>query len=228
MNPVAPMKESGVEWLGAVPEHWKVIAFRRVARIEEGQVSPKDERFSGWTLIAPNHIESGTGRILRLETAAEQGAISGKYRVRAGELIYSKIRPALNKVCISDIDCLCSADMYPIQVLEDLLATYLLYVMLSSFFVRLMVDESMRVAMPKINRDTLYACRVAIPPIEEQKLLIHYIGSAVHKYDALTSEAEAAIALLQERRTALISAAVTGKIDVHGLVTDQPIEEAAE
>ena len=227
LNPAAPMKDSGIEWLGKVPRHWELTTFRRVARIEEGQVSPTDERFSDWILVAPNHIESGTGRLLQLETAGEQAAISGKYRVRAGEVIYSKIRPALNKVCISDIDCLCSADMYPIRVSNGLLAPYLLYLMLSQPFVKLMVDESMRVAMPKINRDTLNACRIAIPPLGEQKTLVLHIHSPVDKFDALMSEAESAIRLLQERRTALISAAVTGKIDVRGLVTPHPAKEAA-
>jgi type I restriction enzyme, S subunit len=216
LNPAARMKNSGIEWLGEVPKHWELPSFRRVARIEEGQVSPTDERFSDWILVAPNHIESGTGRLLQRETAAEQAAISGKYRVRAGEVVYSKIRPALNKVCIPDTDCLCSADMYPIRVLGGMLAPYLLYLMLSQSFVKLMVDESMRVAMPKVNRDTLYACRVAIPPATEQRAIVLHIKSAAEKYDALAGEAQRAIALLQERRTALISAAVTGKIDVRG------------
>jgi type I restriction enzyme S subunit len=219
LNPDAPMKDSGIEWLGDVPAHWELVAFRRVAQIEEGQVSPTDENFSDWILIAPNHIESGTGRILSLETAADQGAISGKYRVRAGEVIYSKIRPALNKVCLAEIDCLCSADMYPIRIVNSLSAEYLVYLMLSQSFVKLMVDESMRVAMPKVNRDTLYGCRIVVPPLEEQESIIAHIHSEAGKYDALTAEAQRTVALLQERRAALISAAVTGKIDVRSKVS---------
>jgi type I restriction enzyme S subunit len=224
----APTKNSGTVWIGDVPKHWDITTFRRVARIEEGQVSPTDKKYSNSILIAPNHIESGTGRLLSLETAAEQAAISGKYRVRAGEVIYSKIRPALNKACISDIDCLCSADMYPIRALNGLLAPFLLYLMLSQSFVKLMVDESMRVAMPKINRDTLNACRVAIPPVQEQEAIVRHISIATKKYDSLTAEANLAIELLQERRAALVSAAVTGKIDVRGFVGVQPQEVAAE
>jgi type I restriction enzyme S subunit len=228
LNRATPSKDSGIQWLGQVPKDWEVTSFRRVARIEEGQVSPTDELYSDWILIAPNHIESGTGRVLSLETAAEQAAISGKYRVRAGEVIYSKIRPALNKVCVSDIDCLCSADMYPIRPVNGLMAPFLLYLMLSQPFVNLMVDESMRVAMPKVNRETLYACRVAIPPLRQQEAIVSYIRVATERYDALTAQANLAIELLQERRSALISAAVTGKIDVRGLVGVHPEEVAAE
>jgi type I restriction enzyme S subunit len=86
----------------------------------------------------------------------------------------------------------------------------------------------MRVAMPKVNRETLYACRVAIPPLRQQEAIVSYIRVATERYDALTAQANLAIELLQERRSALISAAVTGKIDVRGLVGVHPEEVAAE
>lgn len=83
-------KDSGVAWLGEIPAHWEV---RRCycCHVTEGQVPPGDERFRDRIMIAPNHIESGTGRILYTETADEQGAISGKYLVRPGDIIYSKM-----------------------------------------------------------------------------------------------------------------------------------------
>jgi type I restriction enzyme, S subunit len=96
-KPYPAYKASGVEWLGKIPTHWGVMKWRYCCHITEGQVSPDDDRFGNRILIAPNHVESGTGRILYTETAVEQGAISGKYLVRPGDIIYSKIRPALNK-----------------------------------------------------------------------------------------------------------------------------------
>lgn len=149
-KPYPAYEDSGVEWLGEIPAHWQVKKWRYCCYVTEGQVAPEDDRYRDRIMIAPNHIESGTGRILFTETADEQGAISGKYLVKPGDLIYSKIRPALNKVCIAAGDWLCSADMYPVKVTaSDLRARYLLYFMLSEPFVRLMVDESMRVAMQK-------------------------------------------------------------------------------
>jgi type I restriction enzyme, S subunit len=115
-KPYPKYKDSGVEWLGEVPEGWAVKPFRAVATVREGQVDPTNTRYHSRTLIAPNHIESGTGRVLMMETVEEQQAISGKYLVSAGEIIYSKIRPALNKLCIAPEDGLCSADMYPLKV----------------------------------------------------------------------------------------------------------------
>jgi type I restriction enzyme S subunit len=214
-TPTVPMKDSGVEWLGEIPAHWEVKKWRYCCHVTEGQVAPDDERFRDRILIAPNHIESGTGRILYTETADEQGAISGKYLVAPGDIIYSKIRPSLNKVCIADGHWLCSADMYPVAITEKRLkARFLQYFMLSEPFVRLMVDESMRVAMPKVNREKLSACPLVIPHPGEQEAIAAFLDRETARIDALVAKVREAIERLRELRTALISAAVTGKIDV--------------
>jgi type I restriction enzyme S subunit len=215
LDPTVPMKDSGVEWLGEIPAHWEVKKWRYCCHVTEGQVAPDDDRFRDRILIAPNHIESGTGRILYTETADEQGAISGKYLVAPGDIIYSKIRPALNKVCIAGGHWLCSADMYPLAITEKRLqARFLLYFMLSEPFVRLMVDESMRVAMPKVNREKLAACPLIIPNADEQRAIAAFLDRETARIDALVAKVRDAIERLKELRTALISAAVTGKIDV--------------
>ena len=157
LNPRAAMKASGVEWLGDIPAHWSLTAFRRCCQITEGQVDPKQSPYRDAILIAPNHIESGTGRILAFESAADQGAISGKYLVRPGDVVYSKIRPALNKVCVATGHWLCSADMYPIRPLRGLSPQFLFYYLLSRPFVQFAINDSMRVAMPKVNRESLSA-----------------------------------------------------------------------
>lgn len=210
----APMRESGVAWLGEIPREWQVDRFKYHCSITEGQIDPKDERFSERILIAPNHIASGTGHILYTETANEQGAISGKYMVKSGQIIYSKIRPELNKVCISQGDWLCSADMYPIQTQQSILPNYLFYFLLSDPFVRLMVDESMRVAMPKVNRETLVDCPIPIPSLDEQNSIAIFLDNETSKIDLLAKKAIDVLNLLHERRAALIAAAVMGQIDV--------------
>lgn len=137
-------------------------------------------------LIAPNHVESGTGRILYLETAEEQGAESGKYLCNEGDVIYSKIRPALRKVCIAPTACLCSADMYPLRGTVGLMNIFLLWFMLSEPFSALAVLESERVAMPKINRESLKAVWLAQPPVDEQLLIASYLDTETQRLDALT------------------------------------------
>ena len=231
LNSDVPMKNSGVEWLGEVPEHWKLIKFNHCVSIRSGQVDPRKSPYCDYWLIAPNHIVSGEGRIINLETAKDQGADSGKYLCRTGEVIYSKIRPALVKACLSPSDTvLCSADMYPMSSYNGLTNNFLLLYLLSDAFTRFAVNQADRVAMPKINRESLSDCKIPVPPIEEQEKIYSHARETLEKLDILLQESQLTIELLRERRTALISAAVTGKIDVRDWVAPdaQDVEESQE
>ena len=75
LNPDAPMKDSGLAWLGEVPEHWEVVTFQRCVYVAEGQVDPEKQPYRSMLLIAPNHVESNTGRLLYTETAEQQSEV---------------------------------------------------------------------------------------------------------------------------------------------------------
>jgi len=212
LDPNAPLKASGQEWLGEIPAHWPTTKFSWDVFISEGQVDPEDDHFSEMVLIAPNHIESRTGQVIYKETSADQGAISGKYLCKEGDVIYSKIRPALRKVALADEDCLCSADMYALRPSERLLPQYLQYFLLSEDFSTWAELESARVAMPKINRETLSAIRMPVPPIQEQERIISEIRRGTERIDLQRRAIRVSVELLKERRAALITAAVTGQI----------------
>ncbi|TWH23286.1 type I restriction enzyme S subunit [Rhodococcus rhodochrous J45] len=219
LDPNVEMKDSTVEWLGAVPAHWTVSRFSRHIAINAGQVDPRLEPYRDMILIAPNHVEAGTGRLVSTETAADQGADSGKYQVTAGQVIYSKIRPNLSKVVIAPTDCLCSADMYGLAADPDQLSTdFMLYMLLSQPFTDYVIDSSMRVAMPKVNHDSLGAAPVWIPPKDEQVEIARYVEARCARIDALIAKSTEMIETLREYRSALITDAVTGKIDVRKAV----------
>ena len=213
--PYPKYKDSGVEGLGEIPAHWEAKKWRYCCRVAEGgQIAPDEEQYRDRVLIAPDHVEPGTGRILRMETAHDQGAISGKYLVKPGDIIYSKIRPALNKACVSTGNWLCSADMYPVSITDSRLETrFLLYFILSGPFVRLMVDESMRVAMPKVNREKLAAVRILIPDPVEQRAIVDFLDRETAKIDALVAKQQRLVDVLEEKRTALITQALTRGLD---------------
>lgn len=208
----APLKPSGQEWLGEIPAHWPTTKFSWDVFISEGQVDPEDDRFSEMILVAPNHIESRTGQVTHTETSADQGAISGKYLCKQGDVLYSKIRPALRKVALADEDCLCSADMYALRPSERLMPEYLQYFLLSEDFSTWAELESARVAMPKINRETLSMIRIPVPPLEEQECVISEIRNGTKRIDLQRKAVRGSVELLKERRAALITAAVTGQI----------------
>ncbi|EGR1556617.1 restriction endonuclease subunit S [Vibrio parahaemolyticus] len=229
LNPQAPMKDSGVEWLGEVPEHWAVMKFNHCAQIRNGLVDPKGTKYRDMVLYAPNHIEKATGKVLYRETASEQGADSNKYLCYQGEVIYSKIRPALAKVAICTEElALCSADMYPISCINGLTNEWLYWFMLSDSFTKAVVLDSDRVAMPKVNRESLGDYKIPFPTESEQSDISSHIKAQTQKLDVLEAKANNAIKLMQERRTALISAAVTGKIDVRNWQAPISQEQALE
>ncbi len=225
LDPNVPMKDSGVEWLGKIPEPWTVTHFKRIAQVKGKLVDPKLEEQRNKTLIAPNHIEKdGTARILGLETADAQGADSGKYEVIEGMIIYSKIRPYLRKAIIAPVDCLCSADMYPVAVIKDLAITYeyLLLEMLSLPFTQYTIECSLRAAMPKINREALGEAPLWLPPLKEQAQIITFLDGASSAVDETVIRTKKEIRLLNEYRTRLISDVVTGKLDVREAAESLP------
>ena len=218
LDPNVKMKDSGMEWLGEVPEHWDVLSFQRCVFIAEGQVDPEKSPYREMVLLAPNHIESGSGLLLYTETAEEQNAESGKYLCQKGDVVYSKIRPALRKVCIAPDLSLCSADMYPMRGHSGMSNQFLFWFLLSEPFSAFAVLEADRVAMPKINRESLNSVQLPRPPINEQMEIVAWVAQSTARLDNLRAKTERSIELLKERRSALITAAVTGQIDLREAV----------
>ena len=215
LDPSVPLKPSGIPWLGDIPRHWSLKRFKFLATINSGQVDPRKAEYRDLVLIAPNHIQSGNGRLLKQESADEQGADSGKYLVSRGQIIYSKIRPNLRKATIAPCDCLCSADMYPIApTTDELLTDYILLLLLSQPFTKFAVDTSMRVAMPKVNREALANCLMWYPGPQEQGKILGFIAREGAPLDTAISRLEREIELLREYRTRLVADVVTGKLDV--------------
>ncbi|WP_276622841.1 restriction endonuclease subunit S [Corynebacterium flavescens] len=204
---LTPPSQRGSGWINA--------HLGPLVSIATGQVDPQKDPYRGMPLIAPNHIESRTSRLLGLETAEEQGADSGKYLAREGQVLFSKIRPTLMKSTLAPADCLTSADMYPIDANSGFLTNaFLLEYLLGPQFEGFAARESARVAMPKLNRETLSSAPISLPPLEYQHRMVKKMQKArLHAREHL-AEVETAVRLGQERRAALISAAVTGQIDV--------------
>ncbi|MHB8834375.1 MAG: restriction endonuclease subunit S [Candidatus Methylomirabilia bacterium] len=157
-----------------MPRGWQVLRFGDIAEIANGQVQPTKEPYASYLHIGPENIESGSGRLRDLKTASEDGLISGKYLFDENSVVYSKVRPNLNKVCRPDFVGICSADAYPVWPITGLLTKdFLYYVMSSPGFVRQATEVSSRSGMPKINRRDLALVRVLVPPVQEQEKIVH-------------------------------------------------------
>jgi type I restriction enzyme S subunit len=164
------------------------------------------------TLVAPDHIEGGTGRLLSRQTACDQSAISGKYLFERGDIVYSKIRPYLRKAVLAEFDGLCSADMYPMKPAADVAGGFMLGVLLGHRFTRYAESVSVRSGMPKINRAELAEFVLALPPAHEQ----HAIATVLSDVDALLGGLDRLIAKKSDLKQAVMQQLLTGQTRLPG------------
>ena len=207
------MKDSGVDWIGEIPMDWTIQRFARVAEVKSNLVSP--DNYLEYPQISPENIEKDSGKLLLpCKTVGEVGIISGNHLFHKGQILYSKIRPKLNKVCIAPFDGLCSADMYPIETNND--TRYIMYCILSDGFLQQvsMITEN-RVKMPKINQTELSKLLLAMPNfLAEQKEIADYLDAKCAEIDGLIAKKEQLVKELESYKKSLIYEVVTGKREV--------------
>jgi type I restriction enzyme S subunit len=167
-----------------LPNGWDWCRFQDVAEICSNLVNPYD--YYDLPHIAPNHIEKNTGKLLPFQSAREDKIISGKHIFYAGQLLYSKVRPQLNKVAFAPTNGLCSADMYPIEAYIE--PSYLQKVMLSQYFLNQVNKFDNRVKMPKINQNQLNSLIIPCPSIVEQKAISNKVDLLFALCDKLAAQ----------------------------------------
>ena len=197
-----------VPGLGTIPADWDVVRLGDVAEVRSGQSDPRKPIFQNSMFIAPDDIESATGKLLRKRTVADARAISGKYEFDERDVVYSKIRPYLMKVYLPKGAGLCSADMYPLRTKSGLLRHYLAFALLSREFTAYARTCSDRTGIPKINRDDLLKYRLPLPRREEQ----HSIADTIEGADEAITQADEARKRLQELKASAADALLTGRV----------------
>ena len=212
LDPTAPMKDSGVEWLGEVPEHWEVLSLKRVVVFQRGHDLPTDTRQPGDIPVVSSGGYSGTHNVA---CAKAPGIVTGRYGSIGEFILVEQDYWPLNTA------------LYSIQ-LHDNLPRYVWYLLQSHY--EHFVLNSLKSAVPGVDRNDIHTVNIVLAPKEDQSKIVLYLDNICERLDQLTTEANKNIELLQERRSALISAAVTGKIDVRGWqapVSPVPTLEAA-
>jgi type I restriction enzyme S subunit len=229
LNPDAPMKDSGVEWLGEVPEHWETTAVKHLAR-------PGAKTFTDGDWIESPFITSEGVRLLQTGNVGigvfkEQG-----YRyvsedtfdalrctaIEPNDVLICRLDGPVGRACLVPdlgVRMITSVDNAILKTADNVLPEYIVY-LISSLPWLSWIDALCRVGggfRLRVSRSQLGEIRVPLPQYEEQVALASMIKSGTATSNILSSQASLAISLLQERRSALISAAVTGQIDVRGL-----------
>ena len=147
--------------------------------LASGQVDPRERPYATMPHVGGDNIESGTGRLSGIKTAAELNLKSGKYLFDDSYILYSKIRPALNKVATPTFDGICSADIYPLRPINgEIDKRFLVYTLRSKQFLAYTEKHSTRTNIPKINRPALLNFTVPLPPLPEQKRIADILDKA--------------------------------------------------
>ncbi|MCC6179424.1 MAG: restriction endonuclease subunit S [Chloroflexi bacterium] len=177
---------------------WPRVKLGDVCRIGAPVVDPRSSAYRDLPHVNGERIESGSGRLLPLRSAADDGMTSQKYLFDAGDVLYSKLRPYLRKVARANFRGLCSADMYPLKAAPDILdPDYLVITLLSEKFTAFAVNVSSRSRMPKLNRKQLLGWRLTLPPLDEQRRIA---GQLAKQFEVAQAARAAALAQLEAAR----------------------------
>lgn len=229
LNPHAPMQPSGIEWLGDVPEHWKVMPIRRViaAPLLNGIFKKKEEFGSGVLLINVFDIYRPDFKVDfdSLDRVKCDPGETSNYEVLSGDLFF--VRSSLKQEGIAVVamaDSCSEPVVYECHLIrarpnrQVLNGRFGSYVLNSVVYRSAMVAKAKITTMTTIDQEAILSTELPIPPISEQTDIAAFLDAETAKLDTLTTEAQRAIDLLHERRTALICAAVTGQIDVRDAI----------
>lgn len=212
LNPKAPTKPSGLEWLGEIPKHWEVRRGKFIFTQSALPVGEEDEIVTcfrdGQVTLRKNRREEGfTNAILEL----------GYQGIRAGQLVLHSMDAFAGAIGVSDSDGKCSPEYIICDPIDDSANPYYFSVALRLMALRGYVQAActaVRERAPRIRFSHVANMFLPLPPRSEQDEIVRYISDNRDSTAALESALRDSIALLKERRSALITAAVTGRLDI--------------
>ena len=157
------------------PMEWPVVPFTEFAKID-GNMTTDYEKYADYPHIGIDSIEKNTGALKGYRTVREDAVISGKYIFTPQHIIYSKIRPNLNKVALPNFEGLCSADAYPILPNHsNCNRVFLAIALRSEYFLEYILQFSSRTNLPKVNRKEITGFRMPLPPLKLQEQFAAFV-----------------------------------------------------
>ena len=192
---------------------WKVRRLDEVCAITSALVDPRQPEYIDAVHVGAGNIESKTGRLIDLRTSRDEALISGKFPFDETMVLYSKIRPYLEKVVRPDFSGICSADMYPLAPIGGRIARDFLYwLLLSQQFTEYAINGSARAGMPKVNREHLFQFEFSLPEVEEQNRIVAVLDSTRAEVSHLQSLYTRKLAALDELKQSLLHQAFSGQM----------------
>ncbi len=212
------LDSSGVSWLQQKPIHWRIKRLKYSTDLINNKVSAED---SSLPYLGLEHIESWTGRKIDGEISNSEGLASSFV---AGDVLFGKLRPYLAKVHLAQQDGLISSEALVIRSKEELHSEFLKYYMLSRDFINIVDSSTYGSKMPRASWDFIGNLPILLPEIEEQKTIARFLDFKTAQIDALIAQQKLLLDKLAEKRTALISHAVTKGLDPSVPMQDSEVQ----
>jgi type I restriction enzyme S subunit len=191
------------------PKGWPYCNLSELLSIVSGQINPQADPYVNMPHIGCENIHTNTGQIIGVKTPKQLKLHSGKYLFEPTDVLYSKIRPYLNKVTIPGFTGVCSADIYPLRVKESKLdQRFLVYMLRSNLFLTYAEKHSTRTNIPKINRLALLNFNFPYPPLTLQK----QFSVIYSKVDSLRNRIEYSCQDLDNLFNSLLQKAFKGEL----------------
>lgn len=224
LNPNVPMKDSGVEWLGEVPGHWEVCALKNIVStpITDGPHETPQFFDEGVPFVSAEAVSQGFINFEKIRghiSPEDHQRYSQKYLPRRGDvyMVKSGATTGVTAIVETDQEFNIWSPLAALRCGDKMFPKYLLHYMRSRHFQEAVTLNWSFGTQQNIGMGVIGDLSTPVPPLEEQTSIASFLDRETAKLHTLMTEARTAITLLQERRTALISAAVTGQIDVRGL-----------
>ena len=220
LDPEPRLKPSGIEWVGNVPEHWDIRKLKQSAT--RTNIKVETEEAGDTTYIGLENISPWVGSLKQMDDTIEPEGTANVFQ--SGDILFCKLRPYLAKGLKPATPGVCSTEFIVVTPTRYE-GKFLLYLILTNGFIQTVNSSTFGAKMPRANWDFIGNQNLPLPPMAEQRAIIEYLDQKVARIDALSERAGTAIERLNECRTALITAAVTGKIDVReSAAAEEPTE----
>jgi len=202
-----PMKDTGIEWLGKIPQHWEVVKLKYlVNKIDEQNQADVQLK------IAVENVLGFSGKLINLESFDYEGITSN---FKNNDIIFNKLRPYLGKVYLAREEGGVYGELLVLRPNEKLVPKFLFYLMISTNFIDLVNSSTTGTKMPRASwEDFIRYIHIPVISLDEQQSIVDFLDKALGKNEELSVKLQYSINILKEKRTAMISAAINGEIEL--------------
>ena len=210
LNPDAPMKDSGIEWIGKIPEHWEVKKLKYICSQRNEKSTENNLKYIGL-----ENIISFSNKYIDTNIDIEQNSTNNI--CKKNDILFGKLRPYLAKCVISDFDGLCSGEFLVLHQCDGSVPYYH-YLMLSNWFLDVVNSSTYGTKMPRANWTFIGGLFIPVPSYQEQQEIADYLYQKCTEVDSIIEKRERMIELMTEYKKSLIYECVTGKKEIVDVV----------